>query len=212
MVTETKKRDFRSALIDRLHHPFQLRIAVCAALLGLWYFLGYSPMKERISATTLMLERDRKRLALATEVELLRGEVAEFVDRLPPRSDPNEFLQYVLGGVRAGPLKLISLSPDKPKEAGPYEVATVKIDLEGKYKDIDAFLRWVENDKRLLRIDALKVEPDTRNPDLLKVQLSILGLMGVEENTKTPAKDDPTKPKPKANPPKPITPARKPTG
>jgi Tfp pilus assembly protein PilO len=184
----TPKRDFKTGLIDRLHEPFQLKVAVCVALLGLWYFLGYSPLKERINATTSMLERDRKRLALATDIESLRAEVSRFADRLPPRSDPNEFLQYVLGGVRAGPLKLISLSPEKPKEAGPYEVATVKLELEGQYKDVVALLEWVENDKRLLRIDNLKIDPDAREPNLLKVSLSILGLMGVEESAKTPAK------------------------
>jgi Tfp pilus assembly protein PilO len=191
-----KKHDFKTGLIERLHEPIQLRMAVCVALLALWYFLGYNPMKERIAATTLMLERDRKRLALATEIESLRGEAAEFADRLPPRSDPNEFLQYVLGGVRAGPLKLIRLNPEKPKEAGPYEVATVKIELEGKYKDIEALLQWVENDKRLLRIDSVKIEPDSRDADLLKIQLSVLGLMGIEETIKAD--------KPKASSPAPA--------
>jgi Tfp pilus assembly protein PilO len=157
-------------------------------LLAAWYSIGYTPMRDRIAATTAQLDRDRKRLALATEVEALRGEAAEFADRLPPRSDPNEFLQYILAGVRSGPLKLVSLIPEKPKDAGPYQVASVRVELEGKYKDVDALLRWVENDKRLLRVDNLKVDPDTKEPDALKVSLSILGLMGIEEAVK-PAPD-----------------------
>ena len=176
-----KKPGLKARLVDRMHDPVQLRAALCVVLLAAWYSMGYTPMRDRIGATAAKLDRDRKRLALATEVEALRGEAAEFADRLPPRSDPNEFLQYVLDGVRSGPLKLVSLTPDKPKDAGPYQIAAVRVDLEGKYKDIDAFLRWAENDRRLLRVDSFKVDPDSKEPDTLKVSLSILGLMGIEE-------------------------------
>jgi type II secretory pathway component PulM len=184
MKSTTKSRDLKAKLVARLHDPLQLRIAVSVTLLALWYFLSYSPMKERISATTTQLGRDRQRLALATDVEGLRNEAAKFADRLPPRSDPNEFLQYILSGVRSEPIKLLSLRSEKPKEAGPYEVATVQIALEGKYTEMDALLRWVENDKRLLRVDSVKVSPDTQDPELLKIQLVVVGLMGVEEKPK----------------------------
>jgi Tfp pilus assembly protein PilO len=209
MEPSKKKSDLKAKLIERLHEPLPLRGALCAALLAGWYFLGYTPMNDRIAATTAKLELDRKRLALATEIEALRAEEAEFVDRLPPRSDPNEFLQYVLGGVRSGPLKLVSLSPEKPREAGPFQVASVRVELEGKFEDIDAFLRWVENDKRLLRVDSLTISPDSKNHEALKIQLSVLGLMGVEasarpEPSKKAAEPGLAKPKgaaPKANVP-----------
>jgi hypothetical protein len=205
-IATRRKQSFKEKLLQRLHNPFQLRAAVCTTLLAAWYFLGYAPLSDRIALTTSDLARDRKRLALVAEVEALRGEAVEFAERLPPRSDPNEFLQYVLDGVRAGPLKLLSLSPEKPKDAGPYEVAMVKIELEGKYKDVDAFFRWVENDKRLLRIDDLTAGPDAREPDLLRIKLSVLGLMGVEEKPKPAAKAEP----PKAEPPKAEPPKAKP--
>ena len=191
MTTETKKRDLKSKLLDRLHDPLQLRIVVFAGLLGCWYFLGYSPMTKQIDNTTKMLELDRKRLALAVEVDQLRNEAAVFADRLPPRSDPNEFLQYILGGVRKGALKLVSLAPEKSKEAGPYEVATVKLELEGKYKDVDALLYWVENDTRMLRIDTIKLDPDTRDPTSLRLQIAVVGLMGAEAADKAASKGEP---------------------
>jgi Tfp pilus assembly protein PilO len=209
MDNPKKKPDLKARLVERMHDPFQLRAVVCVTLLAAWYFLGFTPMSERIAATTFKLERDRKRLALATEVEALRGEAAEFDDRLPPRSDPNEFLQYVLGGVRSGPLKLVSLNPEKPKDAGPFEVASVRVELEGKYKDVEAFLRWVENDKRLLRVDSLSLDPDLREPDSLRVQLSVLGLMGVEAVAKTEPKPVAPKAKSKDTPSKAQTPAKK---
>ena len=206
MEPSKNKTNLKTKLIERLHEPLPLRAALCVALLAGWYYLGYTPMSTRITLTAAKLERDRKRLALATEVEALREEEAEFVDRLPPRSDPNEFLQYVLGGVRSGPLNLVSLSPEKPRDAGPFEVAAVRVELEGKYKDVEAFLRWIENDKRLLRVDGLAITPDSRDHEALKVQLSVLGLMGVEAPVKTA---EPTPAKPKGATPKAASPAKK---
>ncbi len=179
-----KKPGLKARLVERMHDPLQLRMALGATLLTAWYSAGYAPMRDRIAATTAQLDRDRRRLALAAEVEALRGEAAEFDDRMPPRSDPNEFLQYILGGVRSGPLKLVSLIPEKPRDAGPYQVASARVELEGKYKDVDAFLRWVEDNRRLLRVDSLKVAPDQKGPDDLRISLSILGLMGIEEDSK----------------------------
>lgn len=195
MEPSTKKqRDFKAMLVERMHDPLQLRAALCVGLLAAWYSMGFTPMRDRIASTTYQLERDHKRLALATEVESLRAEAAQFADRLPPRSDPNEFLQYVLGGIRAGSLKLISLQPDKPTDAGPFQVATVKVELEGKYQDVAAFLRWIEDNKRLLRVDNLKLDPDSKDPSTLKVGMSVLGLMGAEAEPKAPAKAEPKAP------------------
>ena len=198
MEPEKKKPDLKARLVDRLHEPLPLRAALCLTLVLGWYYLGYTPMSARIVLTTSKLERDRKRLALATEVEALREVEAKFIDRLPPRSDPNEFLQYVLAGARSGSLKVVSLSPEKPKGAGPFEVATVRLELEGKYREVEAFLRWVETDKRLLRVDNLAITPDARDVETLKVQLSVLGLMGVEAPAAGPAPArKPAGPKPK---------------
>ena len=202
-----KKPALQAKLAARMHDPLQLRFALGLALLALWYFAGYTRMDARIASTTNQLDLDRKRLALAQEVESLRVEEAAFADRLPPRSDPNEFLQFILDGVRAFPVKLNSLIPEKPREAGPFQVASVKLDVEGNYAALSSLLQWVENNKRLLRVDSLKCDPDSRDDKILKIQIQILGLMGVEkvEAPKNAAKTNPKpKPTPKAGPAKPA--------
>jgi hypothetical protein len=209
METPNSNPTLKSKLIERLHEPLPLRVVLCLVLLVIWYYAGYKQMGARIAATTIQLELDRKRLALASEVEGLRGDEAEFVDRLPPRSDPNEFLQYVLAGVRSGPLKLLSLTPDKAKDAFPFEVAAVRLELEGKFLDVEDFLNWVETDKRLLRVDVLSMNPDNRERGLLRVQLNVIGLMGVEASEKSesaskgsPSKSKASAPKAKGSAPK----------
>ena len=174
----------KARLAARMHDPLQLRVALVVALLAAWYLAGYTPMSDRIASTSAQLDRDRKQLALATEVETLRAMASDFADRLPPRSDPNEFPQYILDGVRSFPLKLLSLTPDLPRAAGPYQVNVVRVDLEGQYEGFDALLRWIESNRRLLRVDNLKINADSKQPDLLKVQMSVLGLMGAEGPSK----------------------------
>ena len=202
MESPEQKPGLQARLVARLHEPIPLRLALGVALLASWYSLGYTQMSSRIADTAVKLDGDRKRLALATEVESLRAEEGEFEDRLPPREDPNEFLQYVLAGIRSFPLKLGSLNPEKPREAPPFEVASVRVELEGKFEDIDSFLRWVETDKRLLRVDGLTMGPDQREAGTLRVQLSVLGLMGVEAAKANEAtKAEPAaKPKSTSNP------------
>jgi hypothetical protein len=198
MEDAIKKPSLKAILIERMHDPLQLRAALCVLLLVCWYSVAYTPLAAQIVTTTSQLQRDRKRLGLAKEVEALRVEAAQFKDRIPPRSDPNEFLQYVLAGVRKGPLKLGSLSPERSKEAGPFQLAAVRLELLGLYPDVEAFLRWVETDQRLLRVDALKMEPEGREGEgQLKVLVTIVGLMGAEETEKDKDKNKQGKPDPK---------------
>ena len=184
MDASNPRSGLKARLVDRMHDPLQLRAALSLTLMASWYLAGYTPMSARVAATTVQLDRDRKRLALATEVETLRAVASDFADRLPPRSDPNEFPQYVLDGVRSFPLKLLSLAPDPPRDAGPYQVDAVRVELEGQYEGVDALLRWIESNRRLLRVDNLKITPDSKQPDVLKVQMGVLGLMGAEEPSK----------------------------
>ncbi len=81
-------------------------------------------------------------------------------------------------------------------------MASVRIELDGKYKDVEAFLHWVENDKRLLRVDGLAINPDSRDPESLKIQITVLGLMGVEERP-------PARPTPRRRPPSPSLRSRR---
>jgi hypothetical protein len=42
---------------------------------------------------------------------------------------------------------------------------------------MDALLRWLESNHRLLRIDLLRIAPSRSNRDVLVLQLTILGVM-----------------------------------
>ena len=97
---------------------------------------------------------------------------------MPENSDPNEWVQYMLAGVRGLPVKLIMIDTDAPKEAGPYRVIPVRIEVEGRFGGVDSFLRWLETNERLLRIDSVKLEPTRTGHGYLKVTCVVLGVMG----------------------------------
>src|SRR5438067_1915299 len=92
--------------------------------------------------------RERKRLALALEVERLRAQVAAFQPRLPVKTDPNEWVGYVLEGVRKFPLRMALLDTEGTRDVGPYKAVVLKLQVEGTFHDVDAFLRWVETNPR----------------------------------------------------------------
>jgi hypothetical protein len=177
-----KRRGLGAILIDRLYDPIQFRVLSCLAMLLTWYFLIYGPLSEGMVRRTDLLARERTRLALARELEQLKVKLQPLDARLPPKTDATEYLQYLLGGIRSLPLKLVKLDPTTPVEHGPFQVAVFRVEVEGRYADVHALVRWVEENPRLMRVDALRVEPPTRGrlaePGIVVAQMTVLGILG----------------------------------
>ena len=85
--------------------------------------------------------------------------LAPFQARIPAHSGQNELNQYVMEHVRQSPINLVDLRPAKIKDLGSFDNIGMKLQLEASYEDLRQFLVWVENDRRMLRIDSLKVDP-----------------------------------------------------
>jgi Tfp pilus assembly protein PilO len=152
-------------LLGQLRHPQKLRLVLCAAILVGWYGAFYGPLVERMAATQARIDRERKRIATARRIDEFRKALAAYKDRVPASSDLNELIQYVMGRGRATPLKLIDLKPEKTKSLGPYDALALRLTLEGTYAEIDEFLTWVRDDRRLLRIDAIGLAPVAKSKD-----------------------------------------------
>jgi Tfp pilus assembly protein PilO len=146
-------------LVEQLRHPLKLRSVLCLVILGGWYFAFYSPLSQELEVTRTLINKERKRIAAAHQIDQLRDGLAVYKDRVPAKSGLNELIQYVMGQVRTSPLKLIDLKPDKAKDLGPYDAIALRITLEGTYTELDDFLAWIQNDRRLLRVDALGIAP-----------------------------------------------------
>jgi hypothetical protein len=173
-----RRRGAMAALLERLHNPLQLRAFLTVALLLAWYVAFYRPVASEIDRVSAQTARERKRVRLAREVEHLRGQLRKFRDRIPEKTDANEWVQYFLALVREHPIKLVMLDTDAPKDLGAYRAMVVRIDVEGPYRDVNAFLRRVESDRRLLRIDVIKLDPVRGGDGIVAARLVVLGVMG----------------------------------
>ena len=167
----------KHVIIEQLRHPMKLRLCLCATIITGWYLLFYSPLTEQMAATTAGIATARKRVGTAREIEQLKEVLAPYQKRILAGADVNELMRHVIDHLRASPLKLIDLKPEKSKDLGPFVTIGLQLKLEGRFADIDEFLRWVETDRRLLRIDTIKLSPtNTEPPGRLTAVFVVLSL------------------------------------
>jgi Tfp pilus assembly protein PilO len=178
MENPGRKPSFQGRLINRLYDPLQLRVFLTGTVLVAGYLAIYSPLSDRIEASSRQLTAETKRLDLAREIEHLRSQFAKFKDRIPEKSDAKEWVQYVLDGMRRFPLKLVTLDSEPLKEVGPYKAVSLRIELEGSFPDMNGFLEWLETNDRLFRIDQVRIQPHRSGNGAMVMQLNVLGVMG----------------------------------
>jgi Tfp pilus assembly protein PilO len=175
MDGEEKKSD----LLKRLHDPIQLRLFITLVMLAVGYAGIYMPLAGRIEQSNRELGKARKRQALARDIEHLRAQVEKFESRLPEKSDTNEWIQYVFEGTRQFPVKLTKLDSAASRPLGSYEAVVLNLELEGQFHELDAFLRWVEANQRLFRVESSKLAPLRTATDYrLLMNLTLLGANG----------------------------------
>jgi Tfp pilus assembly protein PilO len=134
-------------------------------------------LSGQIAGASAEIDGERKLCQLAADVEHLRTQYRSFADRLPKQSDSKEWVQYLLGGIRRFPLRLTTLECDPPRDVGPYKAVVLRAELEGAFFDMDALLRWLESNPRLLRIDSLRIAPSRSSRDVLVLQFTVLGVI-----------------------------------
>ena len=172
-----KKPNYPRMILNHLANPIELRLSLCVAIITAWFFLFFSPLSQQIADTTSRIDSERKRIAIAREIEQLRKAEAPVRSLIPIGADVNEMMRHVIGQLRSSPLKLTDLRPEKTKDLGAFQTIGLHLQLEGRFSELDAFLRWVETDKRLSRIDSIKLAPDAKSPGVLKADLTLINLV-----------------------------------
>ena len=185
--TGERRADIKSLLLERLQDPLQLRLIVIGTTLLLGYMAIYTPLAARITATERQLDKEHKLAGLAKNLEQLNAQCRRFAKRIPNQADSKEWMQYIHEGVRGFPLTLSKLDCLPTKKIGPYQVVVMKLDLSGTYYELNKFLRWLETNPRLLRVDEItfrvaeeknKSKKTEANKDDMVMQIVVLGLAG----------------------------------
>ncbi|MCE5268192.1 MAG: hypothetical protein LLG00_09940 [Planctomycetaceae bacterium] len=168
---------WKTRIDEAIHDPVKLRIMIIAALLMAGYYFVCRPLDERILLTGKRLSREVKVVELAARAAQLQKDYGVVSPRVPPQTDAKEWVQYVLDGIRRLPVKMRRFDCRDPKPFGPLKVVAFQIDLEGTFFDLDKFLRWLEGDKRIFRVDDISLAP-IRGTGNLNMRLTLLGLSG----------------------------------
>jgi hypothetical protein len=178
MPGSNQKTAIKEQLRECLQDPVKLRTITTGIVLLVGYAAVYMPLSDQIETASRTLAAETKRLDAAREIESLRAQFQKFKDRLPEKSDPNEWVEYVLGGVRRFPLKLVQWDSEPMREVGPYKAVALRLEMEGAFPDMNGFLAWLETNERLFRIDLLRIQPHRSGNGTMVMQLTVLGVMG----------------------------------
>jgi len=165
MSTTPPKAGRPKLILDHLRSPLKLRLVLCPVILGSWYFLFFSPLSDHMAATQASIDKERKRIDMASKLDETRKSLLPFKDRVQANSDLNELIQFVMARIRSSPLKLIDLKPEASKHFGPFESISLSLSIEGTFDQIDELLAGIHNERRLFRVESLSLVPAIRNND-----------------------------------------------
>ncbi len=179
MITnaDSDSQQLKSRLWQQVRDPNRFRMATMGIMLLAGYCLVYMPLSDRIQETTQKLDDAKKSLALIHGIEGLQKQYRLVEGRLVMQTDPKEWLSYMLEGIRRFPLKLTNINCGGIRNVGPCRVMILHLDIECDFFTIDRFLRWLEADKRLFRVDLIRFAPRGPNKGLA-IHMVVLGLMG----------------------------------
>jgi Tfp pilus assembly protein PilO len=178
-LDKEKLLHYKAVVLKHLSDRTKLRISVAFSLTFLAVVGVYSPLSDRIRQKKAQVATEKQRREVIVDVEALRREINSFRGRVPEGSDTNEWVQYVLGGLREVRVKLRDMSSKPPQRVGPYRTVTLSLEVEGTYAEMKRFVEWLEQSDRLLRVDSSQLQ---KKPNNLVMRLVLLGL--VRKNAK----------------------------
>jgi Tfp pilus assembly protein PilO len=195
MSSTPPKAGLPKRILDQFRSPLKLRLVLGPVILGGWYFLFFSPLSDHMAAIQASIDKEQKRIDMASKLDDARKSLLPFKDRVPANSDINELIQFVMARIRSSPLKLIDLKPEASKHIGPFDSISLSLSIEGTYEQIDEFLAGIHNERRLFRVESLSLAPAVRSNDKkegsgpfkLQLLLKLAALMEMTSPEKPPS-------------------------
>ncbi len=172
-IDKEKIEQYKALAVKHLSDPIKLRLTVIGLSIVVGMFAIYNPMSKKIQAGRSGLSAEKRRFEAVRDVEILRKEIESYDPRIPQQSDTNEWVQYILDGLRETRLKLRDMESRQPMKVGPFRTVTLSVEVEGVYPKLQQFVEWLETSDRLLRVDSIRFE---KQPDTLVMKVIILGL------------------------------------
>ena len=179
-IDKAQVAHYKALAVKYLSDPVKLRLTVVGTLMLAAIVAVYMPFSDKIQQARAMAAAERTRADVIGDVESLRKEVRSYQKRIGKNSDTNEWVQYILGGLRRTNVKLKDMSSRPPRKVGPYRAISLTMEVDGDYEKIKDLMAWLEQSERLLRIETMQCQ---RRLDRIQMKIGLLGLV-----RKTPAK------------------------
>ena len=173
-IDKEKLLAYKAMAVKHLSDPIKLRLTIIGVALLIAMMAVYSPMSDKIRSNRGDLAESERRFETIRDVEILRKEIIGYQDRIPQHADTNEWVRYILDGLRGVQLKLRDMESRQQRKVGPFRTVTLSIEVEGAYPKLQAFMEWLDTSDRFLRVDSINLE---KQPDTLVMKVLILGLV-----------------------------------
>ncbi len=173
-------------IVRRLNDPAQLRWIVTGLVAAMGGLVVYLPLAGRADDIERKYAHEKKRLALVKDIEHLRDDYKAIKQRIPAKSDASEWAAYLYHNVSdedspflrecKSPFRLIDMNSQPVRNMSPYRLAYASLVVEAEYSELDRFLRWLDSNERLLRVDNMKMSLNERG-DALQMRVVVVGIL-----------------------------------
>lgn len=166
---------YKAIAMVHLSDPLKMRLVVIIGMTAIAIMAVYRPLVGQIETKQRQLVSQKKRAGLIANVEALRKQTKIYRPRIGEKSDTNEWVQYILRGLRKSGVKLRDMSSRQPRKVGPYKAIVLTVEVQGNYKAVKSLMEWLDQSDRLLRVDTIRCQKKLGS---IEVKVILLGLVG----------------------------------
>lgn len=174
LIDKAKLAQYKASLEKYFGDPVKLRLTTIGGLLALSVGLVYYPLSKEIDQSRRLVAAEKERNSCIADCEKLQKQAVLFRSLIGEKADTDEWVEYLLTGLRKFNVKLHGMESRQMKKVGPYMALTFSMEIEGSYQELKSYIEWMEASQRLIRIDTMNFE---KKSDNLVMKLIVLGVV-----------------------------------
>ncbi|MGA2914642.1 MAG: GspMb/PilO family protein [Sedimentisphaerales bacterium] len=163
LVDKQKMMRYKALFEKHMSDPIKLRLTTMAILFIVFFGAIYWPLSKKIDENRRRLAAEKERNGYIVDYEKLDKQAGIFHSLISENLDTNEWVKYLLDGLRQYKVKLKTMESRQPRKVGPYRAVSFSMEIEGTYPELKNYIEWMESSQRLIRIDMLQFEKRSDN-------------------------------------------------
>jgi hypothetical protein len=173
-LDKAKIMRYKVLVEQSLSDPVRLRLVTMGGLLVLIVGVVYMPLSKRIDENKKRLGAEKERNGYIMDYEKLQKQAMVFHTLIGEKTDTNQWVQYLLDGLRKFQVKLRGMESKRQRKIGPYLTVAFSMEIEGTYPELKAYVEWLESSQSLVRIDTLRLDKGLKN---VSMKILVLGIV-----------------------------------